>query len=57
MQFFVYTIEDNFYVSTITSSTANLKMKEYKFNKENESFEENLKFTTKGNVIMLHSTK
>lgn len=57
MQFFVYTIEDDVYISTITSSTANLKLKEYKFNRESEEFESSVKFTTQGNVIMLHSTK
>lgn len=57
MQYFVYVIEDNVYISTISSSTANLEMIEYKFNKETKEFEGNTKFTTQGNVIMLHSSK
>jgi len=35
MDFFIYTIDDDFYISTLNSGTANLTLTEYKYNKEN----------------------
>lgn len=57
IQLFVYTIEDDFYITTVHSGTANLKITEYKFNSETEEFEASVPFTTRGNVSMIHSTK
>ncbi len=54
---FVYTIEDDFYIAILQSSTANLTLKEYKFNSDKKEFEANVRFNTTGNVNMLHNSK
>lgn len=56
LDFFVYTIEEDFYITTIQAGTANLDMVEYKFNRGREEFEASVEFTTEGNVIMLHQS-
>ena len=53
---YIYTIEEDFYIATITSGTANLTLKSYMYSSENDTFIENIKFNTKGNVNMLHSS-
>ncbi len=57
IQLFAYTVDDDFYIVTIQSGTANLTVKEYKFNKEIQAFEAKTGFTTSGNVNMLHMGK
>lgn len=57
IDFFVYTIDDSVYISTIQSGTALLKLTEYKFNRDKEEFEATIKFTTDGNVNMIHTSK
>lgn len=57
IQLFVYTIEDDLYISTVHSGTANLTLTEYKFNRETEEFHANTEFRTEGNVNMIFSTK
>lgn len=57
IQLFVYSIEDDFYITTIHSGSANLSIKEYRFNYETEEFEASVRFTLKGNVNMMHNTK
>lgn len=57
IQLFIYTIDNDFYIATIQTGTANLKMTEYKFNRESKEFEATVNFNTSGNVNMLHSTK
>ncbi|MGO1819180.1 MAG: hypothetical protein ACTH0S_05800 [Senegalia sp. (in: firmicutes)] len=56
MDFFIYTIDDDFYISTLNSGTANLTLTEYKYNKENQTFEKRIKSDTKGNVNMIYKS-
>ena len=56
IKFYVYTSDDDFYITTIQAGTASLTITEYRFNKESNSFISNVKFETKGNVNMLHSS-
>lgn len=56
IKFYVYTSDDEFYITTIQTSTASLKLTEYRFHKESNSFISNVKFETSGNVNMLHSS-
>ena len=56
MDFFVYTIDEDFYISTVDSGTANLTMKEYKYNADNETFEKTIKSNTSGNVNMVYKS-
>ncbi len=57
LEFFVYTIDDEFYVSTVNSGTANLTMTEYKYNAEDNTFEKTIKSDTDGNVNIIHKSK
>lgn len=56
IKFYVYTSDDDFYITTIQTGTASLKFTEYRFDKESKSFVSNIKFETTGNVNMLHSS-
>lgn len=56
IDFFAYTIDDEFYISTVNSGTANLTLKEYTFNKTDQTFESRVKSDISGNVNMLHKT-
>lgn len=56
MEFFVYTVDDDFYISTISSGTANLTMENYKYNRENETFEKTVESNTSGNVNMIYKS-
>lgn len=51
--------EDNeeFVITTIKSGTAELKLTEYKFNKDDDSFNASTRFAAPGNVIMYHHGK
>lgn len=56
IKFHIYTSDDDFKITTIQTSTASLKLTEYSFHKESNSFVSNVKFETSGNVNMLHSS-
>lgn len=56
IKFYVYTSDDDFYITTIQTGTASLKLTEYRFDKESKNFVSNVKFETTGNVNMLHSS-
>lgn len=56
MDFFVYTIDEDLYISTVTSGTANLTMTEYKYNSDDEVFEKIIKSDTSGNVNMMYKS-
>lgn len=56
VEYFIYTIDEDFYISTVNSGTANLTMTEYKYNKENNTFEKAVKSNTSGNVNMIHKS-
>lgn len=56
IDFFVYTIDEDFYVSTLQSGTANLSLTEYKFNRDKEEFKSSVKFATEGNVNMIYTS-
>lgn len=56
MDFFIYTIDEDFYITTVNSGTANLTMTEYKYNRDNETFEKTIKSDTSGNVNMLYKS-
>lgn len=53
---YIYTIDEDMYVTTIRSGTANLTMKSYMYSSNNDNFIETTLFNTKGNVNMLHSS-
>lgn len=53
---YVYTIEDNFYIATLSTGTANLTLKSYLYDKDKDVFIETIPFNTEGNVNMAHST-
>lgn len=54
--FYVYTIEQNFYIATLTTGTANLTLKSYVYSEKDDTFIETIPFDTEGNVNMLHSS-
>lgn len=56
IRFHIYTVDDDFYITTIQSGTANLDVMEYKFDKESKEFVASLKHNATGNVNMMHST-
>ena len=56
MDFFVYKINEDLYISTVTSGTANLTMTEYKYDPDNETFEKTIKSDTSGNVNMMYKS-
>ena len=53
---YVYTIDEDFYIATLSTGTANLTLKSYFYDKENDLFIETIPFDTEGNVNMLHSS-
>ena len=56
IRFHIYTVDEDFYITTIQSGTANLDIMEYKFDKESKEFVASLKHGATGNVNMMHST-
>lgn len=56
IKFHIYTTDDDFYITTIQSGTANLDIVEYRFDRDSGKFVSTLLHGTKGNVNMLHST-
>lgn len=56
IRFHIYTVDDDFYITTIQSGTANLDIMEYKFDRNTQEFVSSLKHKAKGNVNMMHST-
>lgn len=56
IKFYSYTSEDDFYITTIQTGTANLKLTEYHFNKQDNNFISKVKFEAKNNVDMLYSS-
>lgn len=54
LHFYSYFQDEDFVITTVQSGTANLILKEYRFDKENDNFICTVKFLTKGNVNMLH---
>lgn len=55
IRFHIYTVDDDFYITTIQSGTANLDIIEYKFDHDSQEFVSTLKHGATGNVNMLHS--
>lgn len=53
---YIYTIEDDFYIATLSSGTANLTLKSYLYDRTKDMFIETIPFNTQGNVNMMHST-
>ncbi len=53
---YVYTIDQNFYITTLSSGTANLTLKSYLYSSSDDMFLETIPFNTDGNVNMLHSS-
>ena len=56
IKFYAYTSQDSFYITTIQTGTANLKLTEYHFNKQDNNFISKVKFEAKNNVNMLYSS-
>lgn len=56
INFHIYELDDDLYITTIQSGTANLDITEYKFDRDSKEFISTLKYGTQGNVNMLHSS-
>lgn len=56
LEYFVYTVEDDFYIATVNSGTANLTMTEYLYIEESDIFEKTIKSDTSGNVNMIYKS-
>lgn len=54
ISFYAYFEDEEFVIATTQSGTASLRLIEYRFNKESNSFVGSISFSTKGNVNMLH---
>ena len=54
ISFYAYFQDEDFVISTIQSGTANLKLTEFKFDKDENSFKSTIKFEAKGNINMFH---
>lgn len=53
---YIYTIDENMYIATLSTGTANLTLKSYLYSSYNDTFIETIPFDTEGNVNMLHSS-
>lgn len=56
IKFHIYTVDEDFYITTIQSGTANLDIREYKFDRDSKEFVSTLKHGATGNVNMVHSS-
>ncbi|WMM25068.1 hypothetical protein RBU61_19400 [Tissierella sp. MB52-C2] len=54
LHFYAYFEDEDFVVTTVQSGTANLKLTEYRFDKEKDEFIGTVRFVTTGNVNMIH---
>lgn len=53
IDFFVFTVDDDFYIATVSARTASLDLITYKYDRENDSFIKTVPFNARGNVNML----
>ena len=53
IDFYVYTLEDDFYIDTVQVGTANLTLKSYHYDKDKNSFIMTVPYNTTGNVNMM----
>lgn len=56
LNFHAFTVDDDFYISTIQTGTANLQVNQYKFDSKSNEFILTVEYQTSGNVNMLHSS-
>lgn len=56
IDFFVYTIDDDFHIATVDGRTASLKLTIYRYDKENESFMMSTPYKTSGDVNLIKSS-
>lgn len=56
IKFYAYTSQDSFYITTIQTGTADLKLTEYNFDKQDNNFISKVKFEAVNNVNMLYSS-
>ena len=56
LKFHMYTIDDDFFITTVQSGTANLDIVEHIYVKSSDEFLSTLKHGTTGNVNMIHSS-
>lgn len=56
IDFNIYTIEDDFYITTNSARTASLTLNLYHYDRENDNFIMTVPFNTSGNVNMLKSS-
>lgn len=56
IDFHVFTIEEDFYITTMHSGTANLTFTEFKFDPQKDVFVKSVPYGTTGNVNKLHSS-
>lgn len=56
IDFYVYTIDGDFHIATISDRTASLTLKSYHYDRDNDRFTMTIPFETSGNVNMLHSS-
>jgi len=57
LQFYVFTSADSFHITTVENTTAGLKLVDYIFNKEDNSFTPKIHYNILGDVNMLHISK
>ena len=56
INFYVYTQDDDYYISTLQTGTAGLTMTQYEYDKDNNKFISTVPFNTKGNMNLIYSS-
>lgn len=56
LEYFVYTVDEEFYINTLSSGTANITMTNYRYNSDEDSFEMLVESDTSGNVNLIHKS-
>lgn len=57
LQFYAFTSNDRFHIATVENTTAGLKLVDYVFNKDDNSFTPEIHYNILGDVNMLHVSK
>ncbi len=56
LEYFVYTVDEEFYITTLSSGTANITLTNYRYNRDEDSFEMLVESDTSGNVNVIHKS-
>lgn len=57
IQFYVFTADDTFHITTVENTTAGLKLTDYVYNKSEDSFTPEIHYDVLGDVNMLHVSR